>query len=125
MFLKLLATGTFTLLVACCYGVMYGIPGSLRSGTVRARTQSGDPVPGLSVRFLTGYAGYADSWYESRTGTTDAAGACAYDVMVMDGESLKASLSDVDGPANGGTFADEELIVDEADEIVTMDPAGS
>jgi hypothetical protein len=105
---KVLATGTITLFIAACYGVM------MQWKKITARSPEGTGIAGLQVSLFDN---------EVETGeqeSTDADGVAQF-VSPMPLEGLTAAIEDVDGADNGGTFAREEIVFDSRDEYdVTM-----
>ena len=130
LFLKLLATGTLTMLLAACYGtiqVMYGVPYSQRSGIIKV--QSSDtppsPIPDIKVTFYSTVLAAnqlpdSSTWQFLREGYTADAGSLQYTEYLDDHEMLLAKLEDVDGDVNGGPYATQVITVDDTEEIVIM-----
>jgi hypothetical protein len=115
--LKILATGTCSLVLAACYGMVYTmqeLTGSIR--TVRA--DDGAAVPGLEVELHNGAEVLT-------VGTTDAQGRFSYSITAPDSAEVYATVTDVDGPANGGTFAEKTVPVSDDPLSVEMDSASS
>lgn len=105
--LKLLATGTVSLLIAACYGV------PMVFKRITALSSGGTGIRGLQVSFL-------DGTETAATESTDADGIALCSVpgfSVID----KAVITDVDGTANGGEYADAVVSIGDADSYaVTM-----
>jgi hypothetical protein len=125
MILKLLATRSLSMLLSACYGsiqAMYGVFATLRRG-IHVRKADSTPLPQIKVSYTATEAGLPESndWYD--LGRTDARGTLAYRVVADPPDSLKVRLVDDDGPAKGGAFMEKTLVVDEVDEIGTLDEA--
>ncbi len=128
LFLKLLATGTLTMLLAACYGtiqVMYGVPYSQRSGVIKVKRTDNTPIPGIKVMYTTDpdatYILDSPSWRQPMGEIhTDAEGSLQYIEYLDDYELLWAKLEDVDGEDNGGHYATQVITVDDTEEIVIM-----
>ena len=106
--LKFLATGTITLFIAACYGVM------MEWKKIITRSPDGTGIPGLQVNL---FDNAVDTGMQA---STDASG-----VAMVGGpfsiNGFTAIIKDVDGDANGGTFGSEEITFDSRDEYdVTM-----
>lgn len=127
LILKLLATGTLTMLLTACYGaiqVMYGVPYSRRSGLIRVQRADTTPIPGIKVMYTTdpdaSYMLDSPSWQPMGVGQTDSEGALQYTEYLDDYELLWAKLEDIDGEEHGGQFATQVIAVDDSIEDVTM-----
>ncbi len=126
-FLKLLATGTLSVLLAACYGViqvMYGVP--TRSGKILVKDATdGKGVPGIKVAFKTGIVPNEPSSgdWEPYPALSDAGGAIAYAVTGFDGP-LYARLEDAD-PLADGDYAPAEVLVDRGEVTVRLWPKTS
>jgi hypothetical protein len=106
---KLLATGTMTLFIAACYGVMMEW-----KKTIGARDSEGLMINGLRVTL------FDDGGETGMQEYTDDSGMVEF-VSHTPLEGLTAVLEDVDGPENGGQFSGEELEFDTTDfYLVTM-----
>lgn len=113
--LKWVATGSFSLILAACYGVMYSMQQT--TGRVIAKSSSsGAPIPGLSVTVR----GTDERHYE-----TDEAGEVAYRATGDYVGEVRVLVEDVDGTANGGEFAPEQVLTTGGTETVELDPVGS
>ncbi|MBN2625359.1 MAG: hypothetical protein JXA95_01735 [Spirochaetales bacterium] len=96
LWLKFLATGSFTLLLSACYGVIMTLEKVHRSGSfVITDSNTGNPIEGIKVT----YDGSYSSDYSNNSGIVN------YNIDI---ESYSSSLepitiylSDVDGIANG------------------------
>ena len=99
MVLKLLATGTFSLFLAACYGVM------VQWKKVSA-LYNGSGIQGLAVTLF-------ERGSEAESTTTDATGSAIF-AFSQSARSLDArvKIEDVDGAANGGYFADAAVTLD-------------
>ncbi len=108
--LKFLATGTVSLFMAACYGVMY----SVRHLTVR--DPDSNPIPGLNVTELERGIQHYDPVQ------TDAQG----EVMLFvdwEGEDSVARIEDMDGAENGGDFQTMDVPLNgDVDVAVTVLP---
>jgi hypothetical protein len=104
---KFLATGTFTLFIAACYG----LPWQWKKITARSPASTG--IPGLQVTIFD---------HEVETGmqtSTDADGVAMFGIPAQEG--MTAVIVDVDGLENGGSFAPAEIVLDSRNEYdVTM-----
>lgn len=98
---KLLATGTMTLFIAACYGPMY-IAGRL---SFVAKSLEGSGIKGLQVSLF----GQTDELIAEDS--TDGKGRAAFSVNTFE-SPISATIVDVDGAANGGTFATADVTVD-------------
>jgi len=123
--LKALATGSFTLILAACYGVyqvMYGVPANLKSGLIQVRKRSdGTPLKGIRISFK----GESDLSYPTEADGegifyTDENGEAEYTVEIED-DQYSALLEDVDGLDNGGSFASTSINIDEEVETVELE----
>jgi hypothetical protein len=105
---KLLATGTITLFIAACYGVM------MEWKKITTRSTDGTRIPGLQV---TVFDNAVETGLQA---STDATGvAMVGGPFSLNGDT--AVIKDVDGADNGGTFTSEEITFDSRDEYdVTM-----
>lgn len=98
--LKLIATGTVSLLLTSCYGTvqaMYGVPFRLREVTIKTQTADtpARPIPGLRVS-LSGTGSFMEA-------QTDLHGEA---VFSADPDlDLTISVEDTDGSANLGEFS--------------------
>jgi hypothetical protein len=123
--LKFLATGTFTMMLAACYGtiqVMYGVPYALR-GMVKARKAGTDiPVAGIKVSYLLFQGAAPESGDWSEIDLTDEEGTLAYVIQAEPDDGLLIKLEDLDGELNEGSFAETILTVDEHLEVVELMP---
>jgi len=127
-FFKFLATGTFTMLLAACYGtiqVMYGVPYSMR-GLVKTRKIGTDiPVQGIKVSYQIRQGAVSDSGDWSEIDVTDGEGALAYDIIAEPDDVLFIKLEDMDGELNEGNFEATTITVDEAVEVVELVPVSA
>lgn len=130
LWLKVLATGSLTMLLSACYGtittlaVMYGAPVTDVRGSVKT-VRKGDkgPLPGIEISYTQGDPTDfgAENW--KPLGSTDETGMLDYELTNEGWGNFSVKAEDTDGPANGGEF--ETLVVeavDEAVEILEMDP---
>lgn len=108
-----------------CYGVvvaMYGVPYRL-TGSLKVQSPDNLPLPDIQVSFRQ----WSDSTLEPSGWTilqpTDQDGKYSYNLDPEGGEHLRFHLEDVDGVANQGQFLSKEVLVDEPEELVTLDPA--
>lgn len=112
--LKLIATGSVSLILAACYGVVYTMQQISGTFTVRS-SETNEPIPGLKVT-LAG-AGVRDN------GQTDDNGRFSFDVYPSGPEPVTATITDVDGTANGGDFGTAVVeYVDGGNRDVILDP---
>ena len=102
MILKLLATGTFTLFIAACYGV------AMEWKKITALSPEGTGVPDLNVTLR-------QDGTDVSTTTTDSLGSAEFAVTGPSG-GLTVAIEDVDGVANGGQFQNAEISIDQRDE---------
>ncbi len=113
--LKLLATGTFALVIAACYGVVM----RWKSILVSVRSQEGTPIAGLQVSLLSDGSAID-------TEQTDTKGSCIFSQAslplgtVAVGE-LAVEVRDIDGEANGGRFQEKVVPVEDSPVSVTLD----
>jgi hypothetical protein len=102
---KFLATGTMTLFIAACYGVM------MQWKRIIAHDPEGAGIGGLQVTLL-------DARNEQTF--TDPYGVAEF-TRFAPLEGLTVTIEDVDGLENGGQFASEWLIFGTMDEyVITM-----
>ena len=104
---RLLATGTITLLIAACYGVM------MQFKRITVRSPEDSAIGGLKVTVSDG-----DIFQESTL--TDSSGRAEF-TSGHPLEGAQAVIEDIDGPANDGDFATKEFVLDaESEYFVTM-----
>jgi hypothetical protein len=103
MVLKLLATGTASLFIAACYGVMM----QWKKITITAVSPESAAIPGLLVTLR-------DPMTDVASAGTDASGVAAFD-QLFPVAGLQASIVDVDGAANGGQFKRADIDLDKRD----------
>jgi putative lipoprotein (rSAM/lipoprotein system) len=127
LILKLLATGTLTMMLAACYGTiqaMYGVPYSRRSGVIKVQRNDTTPIPGIKVMYTTDPNASSTSgnpgWQPLGHGYTTPDGILQYSEYLDYHEQMYAMLVDVDGVENGGPYTTLVITVDETEEIVTM-----
>ena len=97
--LKAAATGSFTLMLAACYGVAYERETSF--GDVTVTDDDSNPIEGLKITLVT------DQFTQTELGRTTEKGELSWD-MDPDRE-YKLLIEDTDGEENGGTFVSKEL----------------
>lgn len=122
---KLLATGSLSMLLSACYGVvvaMYGVPYRLTGG-VRVQTADKLPLPEIKVSYRQWPVSSPEPTGWTALQPTDQNGLSGYYLDPDLGENLRLRLEDADGPANGGNFLPQEVLVDEQEELVILDPA--
>lgn len=122
MGLKLLATGTSTMLLAACYGVvqaMYGPPAGYREGRIQVVGNDGESLPGIKVSFQESDSQNPDpnAWFAA--GVTEADGTHDY-AFAVDAAYLHVKLSDIDNDTSV-VYEEKTAIVDEDPEIVTLE----
>jgi len=114
--LQFLATGTLTMLLSACYGAvemimpMYGVPYSRRTillRTVDSATKA--PVQAISVSYRYLPAG---TWQSFGSGATDRYGEASQALYLDSTDEIAIRVVDVDGPLNGGTYAEQSVVVD-------------
>lgn len=101
LFFKLMAVGTFSLLVSACYGAPYRMDGlywDMKSGTVKVKNGEGKPIPGLSV--VVRDTARPDSFFPCVQ--TDVDGVAF--VCVPFAGTYQVDITDPDGPENLGQF---------------------
>ena len=123
--LKIFATGSLSLLLSACYGVvqvMYGVPMGLR-GIVKVKSSENVALPGIKVSYKVLTTGQPDPLNWNQLGLTDSLGSLDYALYDFQGPeySLKLLVEDVDGVENLGEFSPTTLVVDEWEEIVNLD----
>jgi hypothetical protein len=97
--LKLLATGTISLLLAACYGI------AMQFKRITALSPAGAGIQGLQVTLIGGGA-------EMETESTDGNGAAVFSLVGLDPVAdLQAVIRDVDGTANGGEYEDNTVTI--------------
>jgi hypothetical protein len=127
IFLKVLATGTFSLFLAACYGVMtamYGVPA--RYGTIRVKDSATKaPIPGIRVSFKSWASSQAETiaQWEPYPVLSDGGGEIDYEYGYVDA-TLYAKLEDIDEAANG-SYAPRIATIDGSYEDVELDPAAA
>jgi hypothetical protein len=122
LFMKLLATGTLTMLLAACYGtiqVMYGVPYSQRSGIIKVQNSDTppSPIPDIKVTFYSTVLDAnqlpdSSTWQFLREGPPAHAGSLLYTEYLDDHELLLAKLEDIDDELNGGPYATQVIILE-------------
>lgn len=113
--LKFLATGTISLLLTSCYGTvqaMYGVPITFREAKVTTITASGKPIQGLVVKYDSG--GLSDTLATSEAGEAK--------FTIDSSATTTITVSDVDGPAHEGEFADNSFTLHSIAETAVMIP---
>ncbi len=113
--LKFLATGTISLLLTSCYGTiqaMYGVPITFRDAKITTTTASGKPIEGLVVKYDSG--GLSGARATSETGEAE--------FTIDTSATTTIAVSDVDGPAHEGDFADNSFTLNSIAETVVMTP---
>jgi len=121
--LKFVATGSLTILLSACYGVvqaMYGVPINDMRGVIRAKKSDATPIPGIKVSWRSGFPAQGDGVPWSDLGLTDPQGAIGYDVIVPLNAAMVARMQDVDGAANGGDFLEAVVPVDSNDKTIVL-----
>jgi hypothetical protein len=130
--LKLLATGTFSLLLTACYGtvaMMYGVPAALRSGVIKVITKGSGAnpvaVPGIKISLMGAYAELPsadDPNWLPIDAISDQTGSLAFSTY-MDYHRYYAKLEDANDPLldNGADYATTIVVVDEDPETVEID----
>jgi len=107
--LKLLATGTITLFLAACYGVMM----AMQVKRITARSPENTAISGLKVTL-------SRDTTEMGNALTDGNGSADFSYP-FPLEGATATIEDIDGAANGGDFATKEVVLGTASEyVVTM-----
>jgi hypothetical protein len=102
---KLLATGTITLFIAACYGVV----NVMNKLTLIARSPEGTGIRDLQVSL---YQEPADLVSQE---TTDTEGKAVFMIDNLH-PAMKAIVEDIDGPANGGPYKKAEIELDTRNE---------
>ena len=108
--LKLIATGSLSIILTACYGMvapMYGIPYAIKNygkGRIKTIDGNGKVIPALKVTMLELNKIVSDS-------VTDDEGEYAYELSSMTEYDNKLRIEDVDGENNGGKFKTRELYV--------------
>lgn len=103
---RLLATGTITLFLAACYGVM------MQWKRITVRSPENTAIQGIRVTL-------ADGATRLGRALTDEAGNADFDPALGGADATKAVVEDVDGTANGGEFATREIALD-GDTVYTV-----
>jgi hypothetical protein len=100
--LKLLATGTISVFLAACYGVMMELK------RITVVSPEGTGIEALKVTLHDG----TEELLSTNTGPS---GSVAFATQMIT-EGMGVTIEDVDGPANGGEFQTAEIALDERDE---------
>lgn len=104
--LKVLITGSLTMILQACYGIV--APTRHLVGKVVVKNSKDQKIPGIKVSYKLIYDNVeSTSWTES--GHTDSDGVLEYDVDLNEDEKLYLKIEDVDGTENLGDFKTKEL----------------
>jgi hypothetical protein len=109
--LLLAVTGSITVFIAACYGMPTQFFGFW---TIRAKTSSNTPIPGLSVTLVQYIRGdtLADSLYNE---LTNANGEVRFRLQGYQGDGFGVRVSDIDGAQNGGPYQERKISKDTSD----------
>lgn len=127
LWLKLLATGSLTMLLSACYGtiaVMYGVPVTDLRGSVKTvRRTDGLPLPGIEISYTHGDPADLSTENWMPLGKTDVTGSLDYFLTNEIWGNFSVKAEDTDGEGNGGDFQLQvREVVDEAVEVLELDP---
>ncbi|MBI9101727.1 MAG: hypothetical protein JEY99_04890 [Spirochaetales bacterium] len=100
--LKAAATGSFTLLLAACYGIAYTM--QTKTGRVTILDPTETPIPDIELTLIKNQ----DSVVASMT--TDEQGQADWEMDIFSSYQLK--IEDADGPENGGPYATEIITIE-------------
>jgi len=100
--LKVAATGSFTLLLAACYGVAYMM--EAKRGEVTVLNPYSDPIPDLELTLIK------NDFIETNLGTTDRLGQAHWEMD--DYSDYKLKIRDIDGTENGGPYAENIINIE-------------
>lgn len=109
-FLRLAITGSTTLILAACYGTpmdqrdLY----DLKEKKLTTKDSVGNPIPGLQVQLYENQNPRAQK-------QTDDAGMVLF-IYQDEGAQYHFKVEDTDGPANGGEFQSQEVLVGDAED---------
>lgn len=121
--LKLIATGSFTLLLSACYGVYYFVDKKIK---VTVTNTQGEPVQGIKVTYTEGFKGEVpleEEFYTEYPQTTDEYGETLITASVeRDTKALFVKVEDIDGGENLGDFKTQIIEVDEENERIILEP---
>ena len=96
LFLKIIATGSVSLLLAACYGTyaaMYGMPVTQRAGSFKiVDADTDEPIEGIRVSYLD---------EESTINYSNKDGLVEYNISICDIDEITVFLEDVDENQNG------------------------
>lgn len=127
LWLKVLATGSLTMLLSACYGtiaVMYGVPlTDLRGSVKTVRKTDGLPLPGIEISYTKGDPTDLSTENWKPLGKTDPTGTLDYLLTTEYWGQFSVKAEDTDGADNGGDFQTQvREVVDEAVEVLELDP---
>jgi hypothetical protein len=122
--LYLLITGSTTVFIAACYGMMAGM-GDIRAWTIRTQNGNNEPIPGLEVTILE-FGGNSDTPDTLVVQQTDSTGTVSLPLYHSESDtSIKheAFIRDIDSIENGGIFQDTIITKGDSDvTIISMRP---
>ena len=93
--LRWLLGGSFTLIIAACYGIPADYQG--KNVRIKCKNTNDQPIPGLELKVLEN--GLDSSW-----NTTDAEGTADFFIPEFVSASLMIRAADIDGLSNLGDF---------------------
>ncbi len=117
--LKLIATGSVSLLLSACYGVQTQIEPEIKK-TFNLITQSNDGllIPDLKISFQYGDTAEDDYW--THIGETDESGAITLELSYYPETAVFLKVEDVDGELNG-SFKSKVIKITDSNTTVDME----
>lgn len=107
--LRVLVTGSFTMLLSACYGVMMPF-----SAVLKVKDSTGDSIPDLEIK----YKDYPENTTWLDAGVTNHNGEFQFSTMNYSGEEYMFKIEDVDGDKNGSFKTKEVDLEDNLDNII-------
>lgn len=120
--LKVLITGSVTMILTACYGIV--APSRFFNGKFTLKDKKDQTIPDLKISFQTAI-GEAKEENWSDAGVSDENGEFEYGYELFEDESLYFKVEDVDGSDNYGDFKTVEFEAVEKEEseetIITLE----